>query len=152
MFEISQWVKIEFPWSNTIGFTNCDLWSFSQCDLLQDCSEQRSCKACHVSLVHLLSLKFGPQKLQSIPFLEHFQEFHLDLCSPIYCNSPQVSYLGMNSGRGWNPNLEGSYLLEYSESEAEFWTQCSSRFYIRSLQFSALDPSPILGYSKYTKT
>ena len=56
-------------------------------------------------------------------FLEHLQELHLDLCSPIYSNFPQVSYLGMNSGRGWNPNLEGSYLPEYSESEAELLEQ-----------------------------
>ena len=40
---------------------------------------------------------------------------HLDLCSRRYNNSPQVSCLGMNPGRGWNPNLEESYLLEYSE-------------------------------------
>ena len=35
----------------------------------------------------------------------------------VHVNSPQVSCLGMNPGRGWNPNLEESYLLEYSESE-----------------------------------
>ena len=63
-------------------------------------------------------------------FLEHLQEFHLDLCSPSYNNSAQVSCLGMNSRRGWNPNLEGSYLPEYRESEAEFWTQCTSGFYL----------------------
>ena len=96
MSEISHWVNLAFPLSNTIvfisiGFTNWDLWSFSQGDLLQECSEQRSCKAWHVSLVHIVSLIFGPPKLNSVPFLEHIQELHLDLCSPIYCNSPQVS-------------------------------------------------------------
>ena len=114
-------------WSNTIGFirigfTIFDLWSFSQGDLLQDCSEQWSCTACHMSLVHLQVWKFRPQKVQSVLFLEHLHEFHLDLCSPIYCNSPQVFYLEMNFGRGWNPKLEGSYLLEYREFEAELWT------------------------------
>ena len=55
-----------------------------------------------------------------MPYLEHLVKFHLDLLIQRYCNSPQVSYLGMNSGRGWNPNLERTYLLEYSESEDEF--------------------------------
>ena len=76
--EISHWGNLVCPWSNTIGFikigfTNLYLWSFSQSDLLQDCSEQRSCTACHVSLFHILGLKFGPQKLQSVPFVEHLQ-------------------------------------------------------------------------------
>ena len=125
--EISHWGNLACPWSNTIGFirivvTIWDLWSFSQGDLLLDCSEQWSCMACHVSLVHLLSRTFVPQKLKSVPFLEHLQEFHLDLRSPIYCRSPQVSCLWMISRRGWNPNLERSYLLEYNESEAALWT------------------------------
>ena len=64
-----------------------------------------------MSLFHLLGLKLGTQKVQSIPFLEHLQKFHFDLRIPRYSNSPQVSYLGMNPGRGWNPNLEESYLL-----------------------------------------
>ena len=118
--KISHWGNLTCPWSNTIGFirigfTILDLWSFSQGDLLQDCSEQRSWTACHVSLVHILSLTFRPQKLKSVPFLGHLQEFHLDLCIPIYCRYPQVSCLWMISGRGWNPNLERSYLPEYSE-------------------------------------
>ena len=104
-------------WLHQLG-----LMIISQGDLLQDCLEQRSCTACCVSLVHLLSLKFGPPKLKSIPFLENFQEFHLDLYSPSYSNSSQVSCLKMNSERGWNPNLEGSYLPEYTEYEAEVWT------------------------------
>ena len=111
MFEISHWGNLACSWSKTesfirIGFTIWDLWSFSQGDLLQDCSEQRSCMACHVSLVHLLSLIFRAPNVQSIPFLEHLQEFHLDLCSRRYCRSPQVSCLWMISGQGWNPNLE----------------------------------------------
>ena len=73
-----------------------------------------------MSLFHLVGMKLGPQKLQSIPFLEHLHKFHLDHRSPRYSNSPQVSYLGMNLG--WNPNLEGLYLLEYSEYEDEIWT------------------------------
>ena len=109
MFEILHWVNLACPWSNTIGFirigfTIWDLWSFYQGDLLQDCSEQRSCTDCHMSLLHLLGLKHGPQKVQFVPFLEHLQEFHLDLCSSRYCRSTQMSCLGMNSGRGWNPN------------------------------------------------
>ena len=74
MSGISHRGNLACPWSNTIcfiriGFTIWDLWSFSQGDLLQDCSKQRSCTACHVSLVHLLSLIFGPLKLTSIPFI-----------------------------------------------------------------------------------
>ena len=84
--------------------------------------------------------------------MEHLYKFHLDICSPRYSNSPQVSCLGMNSGRGWNPNLEGSYLLEYSEYEFESWIQCKYGFYIRPVKFSALEPSPILRYSECTKT
>ena len=136
----------------SIGFTNWDLWSFSQGDLLQFYSEQRSCTECHVSLVHILSLIFGPPKFQSVPFMEHLQEFHLDLCSSRYCRSPQMSCLGMNSGRGWNPNLERSYLLEYSESESDVWTQDSSGFYICPLQFSASETLSTSEYNDCTKT
>ena len=148
VYEISHWGNLACPWSKTIGFIRIGftiwyLWSFSQGDLLQDCSEQRSCTECHVSLVHLLSLKFGPHKLYSMIFLEHLHEFHLDLYIPIYSDYPQVSCLGMNSRRGWNPNLERTYLLEYSESEDKFWIKCSSGFYIWPLQFSAPNPSPI---------
>ena len=74
--EILYWGNLACPWCNTIGliiigFTIWDLLSFSQGDLLQDCSEQWSCTTCHMSLVHLLSLIFGPPKLKSVPFLEH---------------------------------------------------------------------------------
>ena len=106
----------------------------------------------HVSLFYLLGLNLGPQKAQFFPLLENIQNFHLDLCSPRYNNYLQVSCLGMNPGRGWNPILEGSYLPEYSESEAEFWIQCKSGFYLRTLKFSTPDPSPISSYSECTKT
>ena len=93
-----------------------------------------------MSLFHLLRLKIGPQKLQSVIVLYNLYKFHLELCIPRYINSPQVSCLGMNPGRSWNPNLEGSYIPEYSESEAEFWTQCTERFYLQPLKFLAPDP------------
>ena len=112
------------PCSNTIffiiiGFTNWDLWSFSQNDLFQDCSAQQSCMDYHMSLVHLQGLKLLPYKVYYVPFLEHLHKCHFDLCIPRYRNSPQVSCLGMNPGIGWNPNLEGSYLLEFSEFESK---------------------------------
>ena len=85
-----------------------------------------------MSLFPLLGLKLEPQKVQSVPFLENLHKFHLDPFIPIYINSPQVSCLGMNPGRGWNPDLEETYLLEYSKSEAKmFYTR-----YIRILSFS----------------
>ena len=128
--KILHWASLISPYSKTIGFirinfTNWDLWSFDQGDMLLDCSEQWICTACHMSRVHLLSLKFRPKKLKSVPFLEHLQEFHLDICISRYCISPQMSCSGMNSGRGWNPNLEGSYIPEYNKSETEVWTQCT---------------------------
>ena len=55
--------------------------------------------------------------------MEHIAKFHLDLHIPRYRNFTQVSCLGMNQGRGWNPNLEESYLPEYSKSESEPFTQ-----------------------------
>ena len=58
----------------------------------------------------------------------------------------------MNPGRGWNPNLEGSYLAEYSESEAKFWIQCNLGFYIQLVKVSSPEPSPISIYSECTKT
>ena len=71
--------------------------------------------------------------------MEYLHKFHLDLCSPIYSNYPQVFYLGMNLGRGWNPNLEGSYLLEYSESEAEFWTHVHQEYIFGLYNFQLLN-------------
>ena len=85
-------------------------------------------------------------------FLEHFQEFNLDLCSQIYSNFPQVSCLGMNYGRGWNSILEESYLPEYSESKAETFTQRTPRIYLQTMKVSAVEPSPISIYSEYTKS
>ena len=57
----------------------------------------------------------------------------------------------MNPRRGWNPNLEESYLLEYSEYEAETWTQCTSGIYIQPMSFLAPTPSRILIYSESTE-
>ena len=51
--------------------------------------------------------------------MEYLTKFHLEIRSPRYRNFPSVSYLGMNPGRGWNPDLEESYLPEYSEYEAD---------------------------------
>ena len=48
--------------------------------------------------------------------------------------------------------MEESYLPEYSESEAETFTQCTSRFYLRTVKVSTPKPSPILRYSESTKT
>ena len=87
----------------------------------------------------------------SMPYLEHLEKFHLDICSPRYSHSPQVSCLWMNPGRGCNPDLEESYLPEYSESETETFTQGTSGIYLRSVNVSALEPSSILRYSKCTK-
>ena len=58
----------------------------------------------------------------------------------------------MNPERGWNPNLEESYLLGYSKYEDEIWTNCKSGFYIWPLKFSAHDPFSIPIYSECTKT
>ena len=96
-----------------------------------------------MSLVHLQVLKFGSKKLKVVLFLENIQEFHLDLGIPSYSDYLHVSCLEMNYGRGWNPNLEGSYLPEYGEYEAKFWIQCKSGFYLWPLQFSTPNTSPI---------
>ena len=64
----------------------------------------------------------------------------------------KLSYLGINLGRGWNPNLEGSYFLGYSESQAKFWKQCKSRFYFCPVKVFIPDPSAIPRYSECTKT
>ena len=72
--------------------------------------------------------------------------------SPRYSNSPHVSCLGMNPGRGYNPNLEGSYLPKYSEYEADVWTQDKYGFHLQDLKFSAPEPSQISRYRECTKT
>ena len=58
----------------------------------------------------------------------------------------------MNPGRGWNPDLEESYLPEYNKSKVEMYTQYSTRMFIWPIKSSASDLSPILRYSKCTKT
>ena len=58
----------------------------------------------------------------------------------------------MNHERGWNPNLEESYLVEYSEYEAKNFTHCTSGIYLRPVIVSAPDPSPISIYGESTKT
>ena len=63
-----------------------------------------------------------------------------------------MSCLGINPGRGWNPDLEESYLPKYSESEAETFTKGTSGIYIRPVKVLAHDPSPISRYSECTKT
>ena len=57
----------------------------------------------------------------------------------------------MNPGRDWNPDLEESYLLEYSEFEAKTFTLGKSGIYLRPVKVSALEPSPIARYSESTK-
>ena len=57
----------------------------------------------------------------------------------------------MNLGRGWNLNLEESYLPEYSESEAEIFTQGTSIFYFWLVKIAVVDTSSILRYSECTK-
>ena len=58
----------------------------------------------------------------------------------------------MNLGRGWNPNLEESYLLAYSESEAETWKQGTSGLYIQLVIVLVPNTSTIPIYSEFTKT
>ena len=58
----------------------------------------------------------------------------------------------MNPGRGWNTNLEESYLPEYSESEAETFTRCTLGMFLWTVNVLAHEPSPISRYSESTKT
>ena len=58
----------------------------------------------------------------------------------------------MNPGRGWNPDLEETYLPEYSDSEAEIFTQGTLGFYIWPLKILAPEMSSIPRYSEFTKT
>ena len=58
----------------------------------------------------------------------------------------------MNRGREWNHDLEESYLLEYSESEAEIFTYGTSGFYLQFVKKFAPETSSILRYSECTKT
>ena len=57
----------------------------------------------------------------------------------------------MNHGRGWNPDLEESYLPKYSESEAETFTPCTSGIYLRPVKVLDPEPSQISRYSECTK-
>ena len=57
----------------------------------------------------------------------------------------------MNRGRGWNPDLEESYLPEYNKYEDEVFTQGTSGIYIRPVKVSCPKPSPISRYSECTK-
>ena len=58
----------------------------------------------------------------------------------------------MNPRRGWNPDLEESYLPEYSESEDKSFTQFFAQTFIWPVKISASEPSPISRYSECTKT
>ena len=58
----------------------------------------------------------------------------------------------MNLGRGWNPDLEESYLPEYSESEVETFTQGTSGIYICPINILGPEPYQISRYRKCTKT
>ena len=57
----------------------------------------------------------------------------------------------MNPRRGWNPDLEESYLPEYIESKAENSTHYTSEIYLHTVKVSVSEPSPILRYSESTK-
>ena len=111
-------------------------------------------KFCGLPRVTVSSSRFETWTIEIIfhSLVGNLPKFHLDLHSPRYSNSPQVSCLGMNPRRGWSPNLQGSYLKEYSESEAAFWIQCTSGFYLQPMQFLAPEPSPMSEYSESTKT
>ena len=58
----------------------------------------------------------------------------------------------MNPRRGWNPDLEESYLPKYSKYEAEIFTQGTLGFYFQPLKISAPETSSIPRYSECTKT
>ena len=58
----------------------------------------------------------------------------------------------MNPGRGWNTDLEESYLPTYSETEAETFTHGTLGIHIWPVKVSVPDPSPILRYNECTKT
>ena len=62
-----------------------------------------------------------------------------------------MSCLGINLGRGWNPDLEESYLPEYSESEADTFTHGTSKIYIQPVKDLDPEPSPISIYDECTK-
>ena len=57
----------------------------------------------------------------------------------------------MNPRRGWNPDLEESYLPKYREYEAKTFTIGTSGIYIHLVKVSTPDPSPISRYNEFTK-
>jgi len=58
----------------------------------------------------------------------------------------------MHPGRGWNLDLEESYLPKYSEYEAKTFTEGTLGIYLEPVKFSDREPSPISIYRKCTKT
>ena len=58
----------------------------------------------------------------------------------------------MDLGRGWNPDLEESYLPKYRKYKAESYIYGTSGFYLRPVKISAHDTSLITIFSKCTKT
>ena len=47
----------------------------------------------------------------------------------------------MNPRRGWNLDLEETYLLEYSESKAETFTKYTTGIYLHTVKVLAPDTS-----------
>ena len=58
----------------------------------------------------------------------------------------------MNPARGWNPDLEESYLPEYREFKAKGFTKGTQGFYLCCVKISATEPSSISRYSECTQT
>ena len=58
----------------------------------------------------------------------------------------------MNPRRAWNPDLEETYLLEYSEYKDEIFTNGTLGFYLWLVIVSTLETSSIPRYSECTKT
>ena len=58
----------------------------------------------------------------------------------------------MNPGRGWNHDLEESYIPKYNEFDAEMFTYGTLEFYLRFVKILALGPSSISRYCIFTKT
>ena len=58
----------------------------------------------------------------------------------------------MNPGRGWNPDLEETYLPEYRKYDDKCFTKGTSVFYLQVVKILAPDTSSILRYREFTKT
>ena len=54
----------------------------------------------------------------------------------------------MYSGGRWNPDLEEPYLLKYSEFEPEMFRQCTTQIFLRLVNISDFDTSPVSYYSE----